>query len=246
MFPVQTPKGRSESPLLRMSPAFSSMVANKRGGRRLRIDLTKGEEHLNQTEHAQITDGFLCFLSFLTSEIWFWFGWRFITPLTLTLISVMLPSLLLRADSSSSPPPFSFFPFQGLLGLYWSVHFCWYEFIPDRTADSALLRRPDLMMSIKNATGPPTPPALCGLFVLLFMNTSALPFSCWPSLHLLFQNVLCSFFASVVPPAPPLGDSRCFQQGSPDSQLVSCDSNLKSPDSNLVVRNSDLVATQIF
>lgn len=69
MFPVQTPKGRSESPLLRMSPAFSSMVANKRGGRRLRIDLTKGEEHLNQTEHAQITDGFLCFLSFLTSDL---------------------------------------------------------------------------------------------------------------------------------------------------------------------------------
>ncbi|XP_036065454.1 partitioning defective 3 homolog B isoform X2 [Oryzias melastigma] len=49
MFPVQTPKGRSESPLLRMSPAFSSMVANKRGGRRLRIDLTKGPEGLGFT-----------------------------------------------------------------------------------------------------------------------------------------------------------------------------------------------------
>ncbi|KAF0026366.1 hypothetical protein F2P81_021103 [Scophthalmus maximus] len=39
---VSTPKGRSESPLLKKSPALSSLVANKRGGRRLRIDLKKG------------------------------------------------------------------------------------------------------------------------------------------------------------------------------------------------------------
>ncbi|RVE57744.1 hypothetical protein OJAV_G00202360 [Oryzias javanicus] len=47
--PEATPKGRSESPLLMKSPAFSSMVANKRGGRRLRIDLTKGSEGLGFT-----------------------------------------------------------------------------------------------------------------------------------------------------------------------------------------------------
>ncbi|CAB1449270.1 unnamed protein product, partial [Pleuronectes platessa] len=44
-----TPKGRSESPLLKKSPALSSLVANKRGGRRLRIDLKKGSEGLGFT-----------------------------------------------------------------------------------------------------------------------------------------------------------------------------------------------------
>ncbi|XP_078795348.1 partitioning defective 3 homolog B isoform X3 [Oryzias latipes] len=47
--PVATLKGRSESPLLRKSPAFTSMVTNKRGGRKLRIDLTKGSEGLGFT-----------------------------------------------------------------------------------------------------------------------------------------------------------------------------------------------------
>lgn len=42
-FSAQSPKVMSESPLLRKSPALSSLVANKRGGRRLRIDLKKGE-----------------------------------------------------------------------------------------------------------------------------------------------------------------------------------------------------------
>ncbi|XP_044072439.1 partitioning defective 3 homolog B isoform X2 [Siniperca chuatsi] len=46
---VATPKGRSESPLLKKSPALSSLVANKRGGRRLRIDLKKGPEGLGFT-----------------------------------------------------------------------------------------------------------------------------------------------------------------------------------------------------
>ncbi|XP_035532385.1 partitioning defective 3 homolog B isoform X2 [Morone saxatilis] len=46
---VNTPKGRSESPLLKKSPALSSLVANKRGGRRLRIDLKKGSEGLGFT-----------------------------------------------------------------------------------------------------------------------------------------------------------------------------------------------------
>ncbi|XP_071328822.1 partitioning defective 3 homolog B isoform X13 [Trachinotus anak] len=46
---VSTPKGRSESPLLKKSPALSSLVANKRGGRRLRIDLKKGSEGLGFT-----------------------------------------------------------------------------------------------------------------------------------------------------------------------------------------------------
>ncbi|CAB1449271.1 unnamed protein product, partial [Pleuronectes platessa] len=46
---VGTPKGRSESPLLKKSPALSSLVANKRGGRRLRIDLKKGSEGLGFT-----------------------------------------------------------------------------------------------------------------------------------------------------------------------------------------------------
>ncbi|XP_070693843.1 partitioning defective 3 homolog B isoform X2 [Pempheris klunzingeri] len=43
-----TPKGRSESPLLKKGPAFSSLVTNKRG-RRLRIDLKKGSEGLGFT-----------------------------------------------------------------------------------------------------------------------------------------------------------------------------------------------------
>ncbi|KAM9347493.1 partitioning defective 3 homolog B-like [Symphorus nematophorus] len=44
-----TPKGRSESPLLKKSPALASLVANKRAGRRLRIDLMKGSEGLGFT-----------------------------------------------------------------------------------------------------------------------------------------------------------------------------------------------------
>ncbi|XP_059198420.1 partitioning defective 3 homolog B isoform X2 [Centropristis striata] len=46
---VSTPKGRSESPLLKKSPALSSLVTNKKGGRRLRIDLKKGSEGLGFT-----------------------------------------------------------------------------------------------------------------------------------------------------------------------------------------------------
>ncbi|XP_030284431.1 partitioning defective 3 homolog B isoform X1 [Sparus aurata] len=46
---ASTPKGRSESPLLKKSPGLSSLVANKRGGRRLRIDLKKGSEGLGFT-----------------------------------------------------------------------------------------------------------------------------------------------------------------------------------------------------
>ncbi|KAM3608205.1 uncharacterized protein V6R79_020977 [Siganus canaliculatus] len=42
-------KGRSDSPLLKKSPALSNLVANKRGGRRLRIDLKKGSEGLGFT-----------------------------------------------------------------------------------------------------------------------------------------------------------------------------------------------------
>uniref|UniRef100_A0A3Q0SFR3 Par-3 family cell polarity regulator beta b n=1 Tax=Amphilophus citrinellus TaxID=61819 RepID=A0A3Q0SFR3_AMPCI len=44
-----TPKGKSESPLLKKSPALSSLMASKRGGRRLRIDLKKGPEGLGFT-----------------------------------------------------------------------------------------------------------------------------------------------------------------------------------------------------
>lgn len=46
---ANTPKGRSESPLFRKSPALPNMVTNKRGGRRLRIDLKKGSEGLGFT-----------------------------------------------------------------------------------------------------------------------------------------------------------------------------------------------------
>ncbi|XP_068557781.1 partitioning defective 3 homolog B-like [Cebidichthys violaceus] len=46
---VNTPKGRSDSPLSKKSPALSSLVTNKRGGRRLRIDLKKGSEGLGFT-----------------------------------------------------------------------------------------------------------------------------------------------------------------------------------------------------
>ncbi|KAM7380782.1 hypothetical protein PAMP_004055 [Pampus punctatissimus] len=46
---ASTPKGRSESPLPKKSPALSSLVTNKRGGRRLRIDLKKGSEGLGFT-----------------------------------------------------------------------------------------------------------------------------------------------------------------------------------------------------
>ncbi|KAM9850884.1 partitioning defective 3 homolog B isoform 2-T2 [Aulostomus maculatus] len=42
-------KGRSESPLPKKSPALSSLVVNKKGGRRLRIDLKKGSEGLGFT-----------------------------------------------------------------------------------------------------------------------------------------------------------------------------------------------------
>ncbi|XP_028248920.1 partitioning defective 3 homolog B-like isoform X4 [Parambassis ranga] len=42
-------KGRSESPHGKKSPALSNLVANKKGGRRLRIDLTKGLEGLGFT-----------------------------------------------------------------------------------------------------------------------------------------------------------------------------------------------------
>uniref|UniRef100_A0A3Q0S8N8 Par-3 family cell polarity regulator beta b n=1 Tax=Amphilophus citrinellus TaxID=61819 RepID=A0A3Q0S8N8_AMPCI len=41
--------GKSESPLLKKSPALSSLMASKRGGRRLRIDLKKGPEGLGFT-----------------------------------------------------------------------------------------------------------------------------------------------------------------------------------------------------
>ncbi|KAM9364483.1 partitioning defective 3 homolog B-like isoform 3-T3 [Pholidichthys leucotaenia] len=44
-----TPKGRSESPLLKKNPVLSSLVVNRRGGRRLRIDLKKGSEGLGFT-----------------------------------------------------------------------------------------------------------------------------------------------------------------------------------------------------
>ncbi|XP_072253933.1 partitioning defective 3 homolog B isoform X1 [Leuresthes tenuis] len=46
---VTTPKGRSESPLLRKSPALSHLVASKKAGRRLRISLKKGSEGLGFT-----------------------------------------------------------------------------------------------------------------------------------------------------------------------------------------------------
>uniref|UniRef100_A0AAQ4S6S6 PDZ domain-containing protein n=1 Tax=Gasterosteus aculeatus aculeatus TaxID=481459 RepID=A0AAQ4S6S6_GASAC len=46
---ANTPRGRSESPLPKKSPALSSLVTNKRGGRRLRIDLKKGSEGLGFT-----------------------------------------------------------------------------------------------------------------------------------------------------------------------------------------------------
>uniref|UniRef100_UPI0037E8FC59 partitioning defective 3 homolog B isoform X2 n=1 Tax=Semicossyphus pulcher TaxID=241346 RepID=UPI0037E8FC59 len=49
MMEANTPKGRSESPLLKKSPALSNLVVNKRGGRRLRIDLKKGSEGLGFT-----------------------------------------------------------------------------------------------------------------------------------------------------------------------------------------------------
>lgn len=38
----QTPRSSSESPLMKKSPTLASLVANKKGGRRLRIDLKKG------------------------------------------------------------------------------------------------------------------------------------------------------------------------------------------------------------
>ncbi|XP_054908774.1 partitioning defective 3 homolog B-like isoform X2 [Poeciliopsis prolifica] len=46
---VGSPKERGDSPLHRKSPALSSLVSNKRGGRRLRIDLKKGSEGLGFT-----------------------------------------------------------------------------------------------------------------------------------------------------------------------------------------------------
>lgn len=44
LFYIKFPKDRSESPLLRKNPALSGLVSTKKGGRRLRIDLKKGEE----------------------------------------------------------------------------------------------------------------------------------------------------------------------------------------------------------
>ncbi|XP_008293400.1 partitioning defective 3 homolog B [Stegastes partitus] len=44
-----SPKGRSDSPPLKKSPAPTGLVTNKRGGRRLRIDLKKGSEGLGFT-----------------------------------------------------------------------------------------------------------------------------------------------------------------------------------------------------
>ncbi|CAJ1078845.1 partitioning defective 3 homolog B isoform X2 [Xyrichtys novacula] len=49
MLEANMPKGRSDSPLFKKSPALSSLVTNKRGGRRLRIDLKKGSEGLGFT-----------------------------------------------------------------------------------------------------------------------------------------------------------------------------------------------------
>ncbi|XP_076015189.1 partitioning defective 3 homolog B-like, partial [Genypterus blacodes] len=46
---VSVSKGRSESPLLKKGPALSSLVSNKRAGRRLRIDLKKGSDGLGFT-----------------------------------------------------------------------------------------------------------------------------------------------------------------------------------------------------
>ncbi|CAN9497934.1 unnamed protein product [Ophioblennius macclurei] len=46
---ASTPKVTSESPLMKKSPALNNLVANKRGGRRLRIDLKKGSEGLGFT-----------------------------------------------------------------------------------------------------------------------------------------------------------------------------------------------------
>ncbi|XP_028292221.1 partitioning defective 3 homolog B isoform X2 [Gouania willdenowi] len=46
---VSTNKGKSESPLLKTSPALCSLATNKRGGRRLRVDLKKGSEGLGFT-----------------------------------------------------------------------------------------------------------------------------------------------------------------------------------------------------
>ncbi|KAF3842917.1 hypothetical protein F7725_001766 [Dissostichus mawsoni] len=44
-----TPKGRSESPSLKKGPVLSSLVTNKKAGRKLRIDLKKGSEGLGFT-----------------------------------------------------------------------------------------------------------------------------------------------------------------------------------------------------
>ncbi|XP_033990188.1 partitioning defective 3 homolog B isoform X1 [Trematomus bernacchii] len=46
---VSTPKGRSESPSLKKGPVLSSLVTNKKAGRKLRIDLKKGSEGLGFT-----------------------------------------------------------------------------------------------------------------------------------------------------------------------------------------------------
>ncbi|KAJ3591649.1 hypothetical protein NHX12_006781 [Muraenolepis orangiensis] len=47
--PAAASKGRSQSPLLRKSPALGNLVANKKGGKRLKIDLKKGVEGLGFT-----------------------------------------------------------------------------------------------------------------------------------------------------------------------------------------------------
>ncbi|XP_063743937.1 partitioning defective 3 homolog B isoform X2 [Eleginops maclovinus] len=44
-----TPKARSESPPLKKGPVLSTLVTNKKGGRKLRIDLKKGSEGLGFT-----------------------------------------------------------------------------------------------------------------------------------------------------------------------------------------------------
>lgn len=46
---VATPRSSSESPLMKKSSALASLVSNKKGGRRLRIDLKKGSEGLGFT-----------------------------------------------------------------------------------------------------------------------------------------------------------------------------------------------------
>ncbi|TWW80554.1 Partitioning defective 3 -like protein B [Takifugu flavidus] len=46
---LSSPKARCESPLMKKNPALSCLVSNKKGGRKLRIDLKKGSEGLGFT-----------------------------------------------------------------------------------------------------------------------------------------------------------------------------------------------------